>query len=58
MLLHIVSTVIKYVYNICQLNAIYDNNSHALALLAEKQLGFSVPTTDFIHIKKHNMKAN
>ena len=35
-----------------QANALYDNISPALALLAEKHLGFTVPTTDFIHIKE------
>ena len=46
------SSVIKYVYNMYQANALSDNISPALALLAEKHLGFTVPTTDFIHIKE------
>ena len=45
------SSVIKYVYNMYHANALSDNISPALALLAEKHLGFTVPTTDFIHIK-------
>ena len=32
-----------------QANALSDNISPALALLAEKHLGFTVPTTNFIH---------
>ena len=54
-LLHITyckSSVNKYVYNMYQANALSDNISPALALLAEKYLGFTVPTTDFIHIKE------
>ena len=35
-----------------QVNAISDNISAALALLAEKNLGSTVPTTDFINIKE------
>ena len=47
------SSVIKYVYNMYQANAISDNNSPLLALLAEKKhLGFTVPTTYFIHIEE------
>ena len=45
------SSVIKYVYNMYQAN-VSDNISPALALLAEKHLGFIVPTTDFIHIQE------
>ena len=49
------SIVIKYVYNVYQANALSDNISPALALLAEKHIGLTVPTTDFIHIKeKHH----
>ena len=44
------SSVIKYVYNMYQANALSDNNSPLLALLAKKHLGFAVPTTDFIYI--------
>ena len=33
-----------------QANALSDNNSPLLALLAKKHLGFTVTTTDFIHI--------
>ena len=46
------SSVIKYVYNMYQANAIYDNNSPLLALIAKKHLGFTVPTIDFIHIEE------
>ena len=46
------SSVIKYVYNMSQVNALSDNISPVLALLAKKHLGFTVPTTDFIHIKE------
>ena len=46
------SSVIKYVYNMYQANALSDNNSPLLALLAKKHLGFTVPTTDYIHIKE------
>ena len=35
-----------------QANTLSDNNSPLLALLAEKHLGFTVPTTDFIRIKE------
>ena len=35
-----------------QANALSDNNSPLLALLAKKYFGFAVPTTDFIHIKE------
>ena len=35
-----------------QANALSDNNSPLFALSAEKHLGFTVPTTDFIHIKE------
>ena len=45
------SSLIKYVYNMYQANAVSDNNSPLLALLAEKHLGFRVPTTNFIHIE-------
>ena len=44
------SNVVKYVYNMYQANAFSDNISPLLSLLAEKQLGFTVPTTDFICI--------
>ena len=46
------SSVIKNVYNMYQANALSDNNSPLLALLAKKHLVFAVPTTDFIHIKE------
>ena len=46
------SSVIKYVYNMFTVNALSDNNSPLLALLAEKHLHLAVPTTDFIHIKE------
>ena len=46
------SSVIKYVYNMYQANALSDNNSPLLALLAKIHLGFAVPSTDFIHIKE------
>ena len=46
------SSVIKYAYNMYQANASFDNNSPLLALLAKKHLGFAVPITDFIHIRK------
>ena len=46
------SSVIKYVCNMYQANALSDNIYPALTLLAEKHLGFTVPTTDFIHIKE------
>ena len=45
------SIVIKHVYNMYQVNALSDNISPTLALLVEKQSGFSVPTTYFINIK-------
>ena len=51
------SSVVRHVYNIYQANALSDNNSPLLALLAEKHYGSTVPTTDFIDIKKHKMKA-
>ena len=35
-----------------QANALPDNNSPLLALLANKHLGFAVPTTDFINIEE------
>ena len=44
------SSVIKYVYNMYQANALSDDIFPALALLAEKHLGFAMPTTYFIHI--------
>ena len=40
-----------------QVNALSDNISPALALLAEKHLGFAVPTTDFIHIKETQQES-
>ena len=46
------TSVIKYVYNMYHVNDLYDNISPALSLLAEKQLGFTVPTTHFTHIKE------
>ena len=46
------SSVIKYVYNMYQANALSDNNSPLLALLAKKHLSFAVPSTDFIHIEE------
>ena len=46
------SSVIKYVYNMYQGNALFDNNSPLLALLAKKHLGFAVSATDFIQIKE------
>ena len=46
------SSVIKHMYNMYQANALSDNNSPLLALLAKKHLGFTAPTTDFIHIKE------
>ena len=46
------SSATKYVYNMDQANALSDNNSPLLALLAEKYLGLTIPTTDFIHIKE------
>ena len=45
------SSVIKNVYNMYQVNALSDNNSPLLALLAERNFVFSVPTTDFIQLK-------
>ena len=46
------SSVIKHVYNMYHANALSDNNSPLLALLAKKHLGFTVPPKDFIHIKQ------
>ena len=46
------SSVIKHAYNMCQANAIFDNNSPLLVLLARKHLRFTAPTTDFIHIEE------
>ena len=46
------SSVVKFVHNMYQANALSDNNSPLLAKLAEKHLGFTVPTTDFIHINE------
>ena len=45
-------SVIKYVYNMYQSNALSDNTSHALALLAERHLGFAVSTTDVTRMKE------
>ena len=45
------SSVIKYVYNMYQANALSDN-SPLLALLARKHIGFTVSSTDFIHIRE------
>ena len=39
-------------YDLYQANAFSDHISTALALLAEKHLGLTVLTTDFIHIKE------
>ena len=39
------SSVIKYMYNMYQANAVSDNNSPLLALLARKHLGFTVSFT-------------
>ena len=46
------SSVIKYVYNMYQVNALSDNISTALAMLAERHLCFAMPTTVFIHIEE------
>ena len=46
------SSVVKYVYNMYQANALSDNNSPLLALLAKKHLHFTVPSTDLINIKE------
>ena len=46
------SSVIKYVNNMYQANALSDNNSPLLALLVKKYLGFTVPSTDFIDIEE------
>ena len=46
------SSVVKYVYNMYKANALSDNNSPLLALLAKKHLGLTVPTTYCIHIKE------
>ena len=46
------SSIIKYVHNMYQANALSDNIFHALTLLADKQLGFTVLTTYFIYIKE------
>ena len=46
------SSVINYMYNMYQANALSDNNSPLLALLVKKHVGFTVPTTDFIHIEE------
>ena len=46
------SSVTKYVYYMYQANALSDNNSPLLALLAKKHLGFTVPSTDFIHVEE------
>ena len=54
-LLHITyrkSSVVKYVYNMYQANSLSDDNSPLLTLFADKHLGFTVPTTDFIHMKE------
>ena len=45
------SCVVKYVYNMHQVDALSDNISTALVLFAEKHLGFAVPTVDFVHMK-------
>ena len=39
-------------------NAFSDYISQALALLAEKRFGFSVPTSDFIHMKETQHESN
>ena len=46
------SIVVRYVYNMYQANASHDNNSPALALLAEECFGHTVPTSDFIRIEE------
>ena len=46
------SSVMKYVYNMYQANALSYNNFPLLATLAGKHLGNTVPTTDFINIKE------
>ena len=46
------SSIIKYVYNMYQANALSDNIFSVLALLAEKHFGFAVSTTDFICIEE------
>ena len=43
--------------NTYQVNALSDNISPALALLTEKYLCFTVPTTDFTHIKETQHKS-
>ena len=42
------------VYNIYQANVVSDDISPALALLAEKHLGFTVKTTDFFTLEKQH----
>ena len=46
------SSVIKHAYNMCQENAIFDNDSPLLVLLARKHLRFTAPTSDFFHIEE------
>ena len=43
------SSVVKYVYNMYQANALSDNNSHLLALLAEKHLGLQYQPQIYSH---------
>ena len=42
----------------CQSNALSDNISPALALLADKHLCLTVPTTPFIHIVETQRETN
>ena len=51
------SSVIIYVYNMYQVNALSDNISPALAMQAEKHLGITVPTTDYIHTQETQHKC-
>ena len=46
------SSVIKYVCNMYQENALSDDISPALTLLAEEHIDFTMSTTDFIDILK------
>ena len=50
------STVTKHMCNIYQLNSLSDSIPPVLALLAEKHLGFSLPTTNFIQIQETQNK--
>ena len=40
-----------------QANVLSDNNFPLLALIAETHLGFTVPTTHFIHMKETNHES-